>query len=389
MTATVPDRWELLERVEALVGLVRAEAGQAELDATLTAPVVAALRDSGLYRILAPTCLGGAEAPVPTVYRVIEELAKADGSTGWVFMATAVYLGAAGSLLGDGAVAEVFADQHVSIAGQLAPLGTAVPTAAGFQVAGTFGFASGAMHASWLFGGYREIVDGAPAKLDIGLPRIHAVLVPRSRVEYLGNWDVIGLRGTGSIDYAVPPHEVPREYTFSTLEAQPLRGGPLMRLGPSGTTAIGHSAFATGIARTALDEVRAVAVSKRRLGRKGLIDDPWFQHMYARMEAKLGSARAYALSALTDLGDAAEADAITLEVRARARLATSHACACAAEVISFAFQASGSTGLRDGSVLQRCYRDISAGEQHVFTDHNTFRDASLALLGIAPPTIQL
>jgi alkylation response protein AidB-like acyl-CoA dehydrogenase len=245
------------------------------------------------------------------------------------------------------------------------------------------------MHASWLFGGYRELADGEPVRLANGLPRIHGVLVPRSRAEYLGNWHVIGLRATGSIDFAVPVQEVPEAYTFSTLEARPLRGGPLLRLGPSGLTAIGHAAWATGVARTALDELRAVAASKRRLGRKGLIDDPWFQHMYARHEALLGSARAYALQTLTDLGDAAEADAITDEVRARARLATSHACDTARDVVTFAFQQSGSTGLRNGSVLQRCYRDISAGEQHVFTDHNTFRDASLALLGIAPPTLQL
>jgi alkylation response protein AidB-like acyl-CoA dehydrogenase len=143
------------------------------------------------------------------------------------------------------------------------------------------------------------------------------------------------------------------------------------------------------VARTALDELRTIAQSKRRLGRKGLIDDPYFQNVYARKEAVLGSARAYALEALTELGEAADADAITTEVRARARLATSHACQCALDVISFAFQQSGSTGLRNGSVLQRCYRDISAGEQHVFTDHNTFRDASLAMLGVAPPTLQL
>jgi len=389
MTATIDVSEDALQRVRELIPLIGTEADQAETDGTLTPAVVDAMRRSGLFRIMAPRCLGGAEAPVPTVYQVIEELAKADGSASWSFMATAVYLGTAGSLLGDSAVEKIFSDPNVSIAGQLAPLGTAIPIDGGFTVEGRFGFASGAMHASWLFGGYRELVDGEQVRLDSGLPRIHGVLVPREQVEYLGNWNVIGLRATGSVDFQVPQQDIPAEYTFSTLEDEPLRGGPLMRLGPSGMTAIGHSAFATGVARTALDQLKQVAGSKRRLGRKGLIDDPYFQNQYARAEASLGSARAYALATLSELGEAAEADAITPEVRARARLATTHACHCARDVISFAFQQSGSTGLRNGSILQRCYRDISAGEQHVFTDHNTYRDASLALLGIAPPTLQL
>lgn len=389
VTATVDVAEDVRGRLRELIPLVGAEADQAEADGTLTGAVVEAMRRSGLFRIMTPRCLGGMEAPVSTVYEAIEELAKADGSASWSFMAAAVYLGTAGALLGDGAVERVFADSDVSIAGQLAPLGTAIPTDNGYRVEGRFGFASGAMHASWLFGGYRELVDGEQVRLDNGLPRIHGVLVPREYVEYLGNWNVIGLRATGSVDFQVPLQEIGSEYTFSTLEAQPLRGGPLMRLGPSGMTAIGHAAFATGVARTALDQLKQVAGSKRRLGRKGLIDDPYFQNQYARAEASLGSARAYALAALTELGEAAEADSITQEVRARARLATTHACHSARDVISFAFQQSGSTGLRNGSILQRCYRDISAGEQHVFTDHNTYRDASLALLGIAPPTLQL
>jgi hypothetical protein len=53
-------------------------------------------------------------------------------------------------------------------------------------------------------------------------------------------------------------------------------------------------------------------------------------------------------------------------------------------VAGVAFRFSGSTGLRNGSAIQRCYRDLSAGEQHVFTDQNSYRDAGRLLLGVGP-----
>jgi len=78
-----------------------------------------------------------------------------------------------------------------------------------------------------------------------------------------------------------------------------------------------------------------------------------------------------------------------MQLRARARLATSHACTTAAEVVELAYRHSGSTGLRQGSVINRCYRDVAAGEQHVFTDHNSVRDAGLVYLDNAPATLWL
>jgi hypothetical protein len=45
--------------------------------------------------------------------------------------------------------------------------------------------------------------------------------------------------------------------------------------------------------------------------------------------------------------------------------------------------------LRNGSAIQRCFRDLNAGEQHVFTDFNTFRDAGALLLGAGPDTLLL
>lgn len=378
---------DLLGEMRDLAPLIEASAARNEAAVALCSEVVEALHQRSLFRILAPACLGGSELPVRAAYEIIEEASRADGATGWSFMAGAIYLAVAGAYLPDEGAEAVLADPRAVAAGQVAPLGTARAAEGGWAVEGQFGFASGGVHSTWFYGGFREEIDGETVMLESGLPNIIVGILPATAVEPLGNWDVIGLIGTGSIDYRVPAQVLPEAFTFPLFTATPRRGHPRFRMGLAGLTCIGHCAFATGVARRALDELALVARTKRRLGRANLIDDPLFQATYAKAEGQLAAARHFALAAIEALEAAAVADAVTPQARAMARLATTHTAEAALEVAGAAFRFSGSIGLRNGSVLQRCYRDLSAGEQHVFTDFNTYRDAGRLLLGVGPETL--
>ena len=378
---------DLLGEMRELAPLLEVSAARNEAGVTLCPEVVDALHERSLFRILAPACLDGFEVPVRAAYEIIEEASRADGATGWSFMAGAIYLAVAGAYLPDEGAAAVLADPRAVAAGQVAPLGTATPAEGGWKVEGQFGFASGGVHSTWFYGGFRELRDGETVMLESGLPNIIVGILPAASVELLGNWDVLGLVGTGSVDYRVPAQVVPEAFTFPLFTATPRRGHPRFRMGLAGLTCIGHCAFATGVARRALDELAAVARTKRRLGRANLIDDPLFQATYAKAEGQLAAARTFALTAIEALEAAAVADAVTPQARAMARLATTHTAEAALEVAAAAYRFSGSIGLRNGSVLQRCYRDLSAGEQHVFTDFNTYRDAGRLLLGVGPETL--
>ena len=371
--------------------LVEREAPRSEAQGAVTAETLAALHDADLFRLQVPAELGGAEADLLTALEVVEEVCRADGSAGWTLMAGMANMAIAGAFFGDEAVEKIFADPRSVIAGQIAPRGVAVAAGpAGYRVEGTFGFASGSTHANWFFAGFREVGDdGSAVRLETGLPSVVVGVFPRDAVELLGNWDVIGLVATASVDYQIPPHVLPTPFTFEFFRAEPQRGGALYRIGANGLTCVAHSGFALGVARRALDEIGAIARSKRRPGRPTLIDDPLFQYQYAQAEAALSGARSFVRSSLRDLEQAAFCDGLTMPLRARARLATSHACTTAAEVVAVAYRHSGSTGLKQGSVVNRCYRDIAAGEQHVFTDHNSVRDAGLVYLDNAPPSMWL
>ena len=388
MTTTTTD---LVDRARALAPLIEAEAEAAEAAGTMSAPVVEAVRHAGLFTTMVPSELGGAEADVATALAVFEELARADGSAGWSIMANATTTCFAAIYTGDAAVEAIFgppseragADGHAApvLAGMLGPMGQAVRVADGFEVSGRYQFASGSGHSNWIGAGTTEMVDGEPALSELGLPAMRVAFVPRDQVTFLGNWDVLGLRGTGSYDYQLDRVPVPEDFTFLLLEATKRRGGSVYDIGLFGLTAVGHAAFALGVGRRALDEIVTVARSKQRLGAEPIADQQLFQHDFALHDAALGAARSYTFEAFTQAEAAARADGAPSMVQAqRMRQATTYATRMAADAARFAYTWAGSSALRNPSAIQRCLRDLSAGTQHLYVDNNTLTAYTQAVL---------
>ena len=85
----------VLSAVPMLAETIEAHADEAERNRQLSQPVVDALIDAGVFRYLVPASLGGAEGNPVDFYRLVESLAKIDGSTGWCSL-----IGAAGPFVG-------------------------------------------------------------------------------------------------------------------------------------------------------------------------------------------------------------------------------------------------------------------------------------------------
>jgi alkylation response protein AidB-like acyl-CoA dehydrogenase len=84
MVMTAPDASEtLLHTIGTLEPVIRHHADDAERYHRLALPIVQALTDAGLFRMCVPRALGGLEVPPLTFYRVVEAVARLDGSTGW------------------------------------------------------------------------------------------------------------------------------------------------------------------------------------------------------------------------------------------------------------------------------------------------------------------
>ena len=142
-------RHALLQAVDSVREVLAANADEAEALRTLPQASVAALRDSGLFRLKLPTELGGAEADPVTQIDVIEAVSYIDPAAGWNF-----FIGAGGlslcAFFPDEAIQRMFADGHVpTMAGAIMP-GRAVPVDGGYRVTGRWSWASGVRHAEWV-----------------------------------------------------------------------------------------------------------------------------------------------------------------------------------------------------------------------------------------------
>lgn len=376
---------DLLAAARGLTPLIEAESDAAELAGTMTGPVVDALHDAGLFGLMIPKALGGSEAPVRTVLEVIEEVSHADGSTGWSHMANVTAMSMAAVFTSDDACSTIFADaanRMPAVAGMFAPQGSAeLGDDGNYVVTGRYGFASGSGHASWISGGALVVHKGEFVARADGMPEMRVAFVPRDQVEFLDNWDVLGLQGTGSYDYALHDVAVDAGFTFPLLDAVPQRGGPVYGLNVLGITSIGHAGFALGVGRRGLDEIVHIVAGKARLGATPVRDQQLFQYELGFHDAAMRAARAVVFESF----DEVEAD---LEAgrepgpakRGRLRQVTTYATRVAAEAVRFAYTWAGADALRQPSVLGRCFRDIHAGTQHLFVDNNTLSDAGAMLL---------
>src|SRR6185295_7548243 len=241
------------ERAKRVGVIANEHAAAADKEGRLADPVVAALHKERLYGMWVPRVLGGAELKPVESLQVIENVAYGDPSAGWVLMAAALAIGTGAAYLGDSAVEELFGGERFPvIAGQGTRPGTAVPVEDGFRLRGSWSFASGIKHGTHIH--TLGIIEGT------GEPRIF--VLPVGQAKLIDNWDVIGLRGTGSIDYTIDNVFVPASHTHFAGTETPKRGGPIYTLGIIGFALICHSGWGCGIARRMLDELAAIVRSK-------------------------------------------------------------------------------------------------------------------------------
>ena len=372
---------DFVAAAKALQPLIEKHANDTEEQRSVAKPVIEALIDAHLLELFVPREVGGSETDAVSAHEVIEAISYADGSTGWSVMALSVSSGQSASQLPDDGVAELFRPgAQATVAGQGPPNGVAELADGGYRVTGNWNYGSGITHATWVFAGCGVVEDGKPVLDANGQPKLVFVVVPRQDIRLLDNWHVLGLEGTGSFDFAIEGIFVPDRLTHTPHLMVPRRGR-LFRYGLVGVANLGHTAVALGVARRALDEIKALALAKH--GPYGRIADfePFLDSL-GRAEAKLRAARALSIAAHAHCQDRIDAgETVTVDDLTLVRAATLQAHEAAADVGEFAHRAGGGVSLREGSLLNRCFRDIFGMTQHVVVGLHGFRDCGRGFLG--------
>ena len=382
---------ELVAAACALAPLVRSCAASSEADRHLAPELVRAIEQAGLFRMLVPREIGGLETDVATMVRVIEEVASADGSAGWCVM-IAAETGLMAASLPRHAAEEIYgAEPSVASGGVFAPRGQAVRVDGGFRLSGTWPFASGSSHCTWLNVGCMVIGPDGPEMLAPGIPSTRMAYFRAADASIVDSWHVAGLRGTGSNDIVLQELFVPTDHTIAFGIDRPWATGPLYRFPQFGLLAAGIAGAALGIARGAIDELTALAGAKTPTGaRRPLADRAVTQFQVAEAEALVRSARAFLLETVQDVAALVErGDRVDVQRKTLLRLASTTAVSNAAKAVDLVYTLGGATSIYDSSPLQRYFRDIHVATQHLMVAQPTLELVGRVFLGLPTEGAQI
>jgi 3-hydroxy-9,10-secoandrosta-1,3,5(10)-triene-9,17-dione monooxygenase len=389
--ADAATRDTLVARAAALAPVLAERVAEADRLRRVPDANVAALREAGLFKVLQARRYGGHQASLRTHIDVVAALARGCTSTAWCVGVVHAHSWLMG-LFPEAAQQETYGrNPDALISAVIAPRGKARAVAGGYRLSGFWPFGSGSQHADWLFLGAvvendaGEVVDEAD------------LLVPISDVTIRDDWNVVGLRGTGSCSLAAKDVFVPAHRYLSlraaiagTAPGAALHDGALYRAAAVPVLALAITPAALGAAELAFDSFvkrlpgREVAYTEREVQ----IDMPITHLQVAEAASKIDVARLLLYRAADDIEEAAERG-VEMEFvkRARVRMDCAHAvrqCLEAAEILHLA---SGGSGIAESNPAQRAWRDVHAINMHGLLNLETNREMyGRILLGRTPNT---
>lgn len=364
-------RDDLVARAHDLMPLVRESADEAERNRMVAPEIMAALKQTGVFRILQPERFGGFEYDFSMVIRIALEVGQGCASTAWVcglaimhqWLVANFPLQAQEDVWGDDPGAITF--------GSYTPVATAAPEEGGWRISGSWPFASGCDHGQWALLGVRF-----PPEKEGKHPVAGLVLVPAADYGFDDDWDTSGLAATGSKrivcqDVFVPQH---RRLNLDDAKAgtspgyralgKPLYGIPMFAGIPSAITGP-----ALGALQGAIDEFIDQTKVRKTIAMAGAHRMAEFASVQSHLAEATAALDAAKLMILRDLAEThAVADSggsISLDMRLRNRLTHAYAVKLALGAINGLYAVSGIGGINTANRIGRAWRDINAISHHI------------------------
>lgn len=393
--ALLPD--DLVARARGMVPNLRDRQEETETGRRVPLASIEEMLDAGLYRVSQPRHHGGLEYGLDTFVRVAGEIAAGCGSTGWVYSTGAQHQWQIG-MFAPAAQDEVWREAPRTLAASsYAPTGVAIPEAGGFRLTGQWSFCSGVDICQWMILGVR-IATARDAKPD----GFGFVLVPAADYEIVPNWDVLGLRGTGSHDIGIDQAFVPAHRMLTHQETQSgtppgaaINAGDLYKIPFFAAISVCLCSAILGMAQGALDiyldetggrMTRGAAISTP----KPVAEFQTTQLRVAEAAASIDAARALVLhDCRTLMATIADGRALSEAARARNKGNLCFAVKLCVRAADLLFDSVGGMGLHNRNRMQRSWRDIHAGAKHISMNWDAVGSLyGRVLLGLPPGPAQ-
>ena len=360
----------MIAKARSLVPQLRERAARTEELRHLPPETEQDLHDAGLFRMLQPQRVGGAELDYVALIDCAELLGQADASVAWNLANLASHHWMLG-MFEERAQDLVWGKTpDVLIASSfIFPAGRASKVGGGYRLRGSWPFSSGVGSCAWNMLASVVASDDEADGIEYRI-----FLLPKADYKILDTWNVAGLRGTGSSDVEVRDAFVP---DYMTVAVGDLAGGPTpgSKVNPSPLYALPVfslfpyvlSGVALGNAQACLDDYAEVA--RRRIStynRAKLSDFQSTQIKIAEASAKIDAARLIMRSACIDaMQDARRSRAPDMVTKTRYRRDGAFSVNLCTDAVSMLFSASGARGLFTTGVLQRQFRDAHAINSHL------------------------
>jgi alkylation response protein AidB-like acyl-CoA dehydrogenase len=388
-TISAPGRAALLQRVAELVPVLRSNAPWSERNRRLADESVQAMTEAGIFRMRVPARYGGYECDAATLVDVGIQLGRGDGSAAFNVAAWWIMTGNVAHFP-DEVQDEIFADPDVRICGTLSPTGMATPRDGGIVVSGNWNFNSGAAHSQW------KLLSAILPTADGGAEPIMAV-VPMSDLTVVDDWEVAGLRGTGSVttiaeDVFIPAERylpiaamLQQQYASKLNADNPVYRGPLV--GPISAATVGKI---VGLARAA-EEAFFDRLTDRPITNTNYtsqLEAPITHLQVAEASLKTDEAEYHArrVAALVD-AKGQSGEPWTMRERGYARVSVGRICQLAQEAVSMLALASGGSSNYSSVPIQRIQRDVQAINLHALNSPTTNLELyGRILCGLEPNT---
>jgi resorcinol 4-hydroxylase (FADH2) len=373
---SAPDR-DTLEQLQAAVRQLgtdfKARAIFTEQNCTVPQGSVAALRDTGFFKVVQPKAFGGYERDFDVLVDLTIEIAKSCASTSWVCGLLAAHQWLIASFPAE-AQDDVWSGNPDTVAcGSYAPITGADSARGGYRLTGRWSFASGCDNSEWAI--CAALLPANPQEA----PKPAFLLVPATDYTIEDTWQVIGLAGTGSktllLDNVfVPEHRVltfRQSTSGETPGARLYAGNPTFSIPMLCNIPSCLAAVAVGAAYGALEDY--LSTTSRRITRGAVVGANNRMAEFATVQLRVADAAASADAAreilLRDLRTCAEVaragHEITIEDRITSRLGQAFAVSLAIRATEALNTSTGGAGLDLSNPVQRAWRDANAVGRHV------------------------
>ena len=366
----------LIARAEALAPTLAGRAAQADAQGRIPAETIADMQAAGFFKVLQPKRYGGYELDPQAFFDIQMALARGCMSTAWVYGVVGVHNWQL-ALFDERAQQDVWGnDPATLIASTYMPVGRVTPVDGGFRLSGHWKFSSGSELCEWVFLG--ALVPAAVAGQP---PEYRTFLLPKSDYRIQQDWDVLGLRATGSHDIVVDDVFVPAYRTHKAIDGMmgtspglAVNDAPLFRLPFAQIFVRAVCTSCIGALQGALDDFTGYAATRvsANSGAK-TTDDPGAQNACANAAVAIDEMQVLLKRNFAELmASVTGGPAVSIERRVHFRYQSAQVAERCAQAANTLLRYAGGNGIYHRNPLVRRFLDLHAARAHYANNVDRF-----------------